>query len=75
MKLCIDHGTSEVDEDFVGGFLSVGQVVVGIFQHTILSEHLVEVLPADVEIALAGTTEASAAIAVANHAGEASRCG
>ena len=71
MQLSLYQGATQEIEDLVGGFLGLVHVVVVILKQTVLGEHLVVVLPTDVEVTLAGTTETTAAIGIADYAREA----
>ena len=71
MELCLHQGTTQIEENLVGCLLVVREVVIGILQHTELSQHVVEILPTDIEVTLAGSTETTAAVSVTDYTREA----
>ena len=71
MELSLHQGTTQIEENLVGNLLVVREVVIGILQHTELSQHVVEILPTDIEVTLTSTTETTAAVSVTDYTREA----
>ena len=71
MELCLHQGTTQIEENLVGSLLVVREVVIGILQHAELSQHVVEILPTDIEVTLTSTTETTAAVSVTDYTREA----